>query len=305
MRWPDWLEKGWPVVLAVLLATAAYAHARGLTQLVAAELNEGFARVRPAPSVKRSKEALADADPILERNVFDSVTGPLTGMPAPPPPTTASPAAPPAAPSLTQCDFGEVTSIIAAAPSYAFASITTKGGKRELYDVGDVVGDLQIRRIDWNRVWLSGGEAACSMKLGEKIAKAKPKRRSRRKRSARSSVPKAIGDKINKVGPGEYTIERTAFEEVLKRQTELMRQTRVRPVKKGGKVVGLRVRVRKGTLLDAIGLKNGDVISSINGFDLTNPQKALEAYGRLKQADSLSLSFERKGKTETLEYRIL
>lgn len=303
MRWPEWLEKGFPVVLAAMLATAAYAHARGLTHLVAAELTDGFTRTRPAPTHELSVEPPADADPILERNVFDSVTGPLTGAPSEPPPAPPSPSV--SAPlDAAKCDFGAVTSIIAAAPSYAFASITTTGGKSELYDVGDVVGSLQIRRIDYDRVWLSGSAGACSMKLGDKAARPKPKRRPRRKRS-RSSVPKAIGDKITKVGPSEYTIERSAFEEVLQRQTELMRQTRIRPVRKDGKVVGLRVRVRKGTLLDAIGLQNGDVISSINGFDLTNPQKALEAYGRLEQADSLSLSFERKGKKETLEYRIL
>ena len=62
-------------------------------------------------------------------------------------------------------------------------------------------------------------------------------------------------------------------------------------------------RISAGTLLHELGIRNGDVIQSVNGFDLTNPQKALEAYGRLRTANGLSLQIERRGKPTTIEYQ--
>ncbi len=313
MRFPDLpltLERGWPLVLVALMALMAFAQARGLSQIVAAELTTDVASPRPAARAPATPTSPPDATPILKRNVFDSTTGPLTGEPAPVPP----PALPPSEPTPTMaseaCDFGVVTTIVAGAPDYAFASITTRSGKGRIYGVGDAVDDRTLGSIGWDRVWLEGGAGSCHMKLGDTTArpnaKPRPKRPARRSRRSRANtVPAEIANKISRVSADEYTIERSAFEEVLERQAELMRQTRVRPVRENGEVVGLRVVARPGTLLHAIGIRSGDVVKSINGFDLTNPQKALEAYGRLKTANRLSLSFERNGKTQTIDYRIL
>jgi general secretion pathway protein C len=53
-----------------------------------------------------------------------------------------------------------------------------------------------------------------------------------------------------------------------------------------------------------LGLKKGDRIQSINGLSLTDPQKALEAYARLRTADRLTLSIQRGGKDANIDFRI-
>jgi general secretion pathway protein C len=53
-----------------------------------------------------------------------------------------------------------------------------------------------------------------------------------------------------------------------------------------------------------LGLSNGDTIHTINGFDLTSMDKALEVYTKVKEANNLTVSVTRRGKPTTLNYSI-
>ena len=59
-----------------------------------------------------------------------------------------------------------------------------------------------------------------------------------------------------------------------------------------------------GSLLDTLGMKDGDVMKSINGFDMSDPQKALEAYARLRSADRLTVAMERGGAPVNIDINI-
>jgi uncharacterized 2Fe-2S/4Fe-4S cluster protein (DUF4445 family) len=47
-----------------------------------------------------------------------------------------------------------------------------------------------------------------------------------------------------------------------------------------------------------------DVISRINGLEINSPDKALEMYGRLKDAGSLDIELERRGQPIKKHYAI-
>jgi general secretion pathway protein C len=84
-----------------------------------------------------------------------------------------------------------------------------------------------------------------------------------------------------------------------------MRSARIVPEKEGDKVVGIRMfGIRKGTLLNVLGFQNSDRLVSINDFDISDPQKALEAYGRLRQVDHLKVSLVRNGAPTTIDFNI-
>ena len=53
-----------------------------------------------------------------------------------------------------------------------------------------------------------------------------------------------------------------------------------------------------------IGLQNGDTIHSINGFDITTPDKALEVYTKVRSASNLTIDLSRRGKPLSMEYSI-
>ena len=57
-------------------------------------------------------------------------------------------------------------------------------------------------------------------------------------------------------------------------------------------------------MLGTLGLQNGDRLEKINGYDMASPEKALEAYARLRTAPSLSVQLTRRGAPVTLEIQI-
>jgi general secretion pathway protein C len=80
---------------------------------------------------------------------------------------------------------------------------------------------------------------------------------------------------------------------------------RVVPEQRDGKVLGIRLfGIRPGTLLSALGLKSGDRIESINGFDIGDPEKALQAYARLRTASHLRVHVNRGGSPLDIDLNI-
>ena len=86
---------------------------------------------------------------------------------------------------------------------------------------------------------------------------------------------------------------------------KMAREARVVPNFADGKTNGFKVfAIRRNSALRNMGLKNNDVLTSVNGFDLSNTEKALEIYSKLQSEKSLSLEVLRDGQPVTLEYDI-
>lgn len=306
------LKRFYPLILCACIALAAYFQSSGIGKLVVSTIMDGTEA--DAPDITGTPAAAATTktgEPILSRNPFDSVTGPIGGAPKsldddPPEPdldvatTDEDP----------NCTFGKVSLISANEdPEWSFAAIDEGNGESKLRRLGDTVGSHTIQAFGWDRVWLAEGAKSCQLKLGEENARAAPKAKpDRAKKSSRRSsraLPEEMASKINKISDTEYTIERSVVDEILQNQAELMRSARILPEKEGDKVVGIRLfGIRNGSLLSHLGMENGDRLESINGFNMSDPQKALEAYGRLQTANSLKVQINRKGAPTTLEFKI-
>ncbi len=110
--------------------------------------------------------------------------------------------------------------------------------------------------------------------------------------------------KIRKTGEHEFEVDRSAVDALMANPADLMK-TRVVPEKEGDRVVGLKLYgIRPNSLLGALGIENGDRLSSINGFEMNDPQKMLEAYSKLMRAEHLSANVVRNGKPMSLEFSI-
>jgi general secretion pathway protein C len=84
-----------------------------------------------------------------------------------------------------------------------------------------------------------------------------------------------------------------------------MKQARIVPEQKDGKVVGIRLfGIRPDTLLGKLGLQNGDRLEAINGFEMASPEKALEAYAKLRTAESLNVKVTRRGQPVSIDFKI-
>jgi general secretion pathway protein C len=328
-------------VVAALLALAVYFQAAGAVELVASRtlnfepheqsLADSKARkVRRKPSLQASHSS---GDPILARNPFDSVTGPLDRNPI----SVTAPTAearhldlsdPLAAP---ECE-GVVLQVVSEAtdPEWSLAELRGPGDSAaSTRRVGDEIGKLKVAYIGFNSdkgspaVWLIGDERICqALMFSDKTAKeaaaapeappvaaapsadeAEKARRARR--GTAPPVPSEISDKIQKVSETEFNVDRSVIDNILENQATLMRSARIVPEQKDGKTVGIRLfGIRQDTLLGTLGMQNGDRLEKINGFDMASPEKALEAYARLRTATSLTVQVQRRGKPLTIEYKI-
>lgn len=325
------LKRYFVVVILGLLALAAYFQASGVMQCAGSRLAvdaKAIAAPPPTgtPSVARrttpsTLTGTKSAKPIIERNPFDSVTGPLNKIDAGAEGDDGSPAEsvdfsdPYGAPS---CKDAIKLLIVAASedPAWSMAALSgdASEGKSQMRRVGDTYGGKKVWFIAWDRVWLQGDGEFCQVKMfdhagGEAKApppSAKPpKEESPAKGRGPRTVPPEIASKIQKVSPTEFNVDRSVVDQIMENQAELMRSARIVPEQENGKVVGVRLfGIRPDTLLGTLGLQNGDRLETINGFNMASPEKALEAYARLRTADHLTVTVNRRGQPVNIDFNI-
>lgn len=115
----------------------------------------------------------------------------------------------------------------------------------------------------------------------------------------------SIDSGIKKIDDNNYVIDKSLVEKVLLNPMAVARGARVVPSMKNGKPDGFKLyAIRPSSAFARLGLANGDTLQSINGFELTSADKALEVYTKLREATSLEVEVTRRGKPVTLKYSI-
>ena len=85
----------------------------------------------------------------------------------------------------------------------------------------------------------------------------------------------------------------------------LLTQARAVPYFKDGASIGLRLfAIRPGSLFEKIGLKNGDILKSINGSSLADITQAIKLFEKLKEEKRIGLVLERNREEQSLTYVI-
>jgi len=114
-----------------------------------------------------------------------------------------------------------------------------------------------------------------------------------------------LADGIVKTGETSFGVPRSTVDNALNNLSKLATDARVVPAFEGGKPVGFKLfSIKPGSLYSKIGLQNGDVISKINGYEMSSPEKGLEVYQKLKDSSSITVDVKRRGKAMTLDYAI-
>lgn len=318
------LKKYFSVVILGLIAAAAYFQASGITQLVGSKLgaDESAWVGSPAPvgsptdSASLGRDHSTSARAILDRNPFDSVTPrPLDALPSSEEGEGVEAVAdlehyqhaPP-------CE-GLKALIIAASdvdPAWSMAALSGSGASgSQLVRPGEDISGKTVEIIEWNRVVLSQGPSICQVQMFRPadapgpvmapVAPPTPPPAAGRP----GALPADIASKIQRVSATEFHVDRQVVDKILENQADLMRSARIVPEQENGKVVGIRMfGIRPDTLLGALGMENGDRLQTINGFDMTSPEKALEAYARLRTADKLTVQVNRRGQNVNLDFMI-
>jgi general secretion pathway protein C len=323
------IKKYFLAVVLILVAIAAYFQASGATELLGAALGVDEAALAAAPPQALASGAAVhrivggerkDAEPIRSRNPFDSVTGPLNAQPL------AAPTLPAGQVDLSDplgaptCDGVQLRIVTESTdPEWSFAALQGPGEPGpKLRRIGDDVGGKEIAFIGFNprentpAVWLMNGPALCQALLfrtqppaAPAAAASPPPPQPGAPPGGPSPAPADIVSKIQRVSANEFNVDRSVVDKILENQAELMKSARIVPEQKDGKVVGIRLfGIRPDTLLGTLGFENGDRLEAINGFNMASPEKALEAYARLRTASSLNVKLNRRGQATSLDYNI-
>jgi len=104
-----------------------------------------------------------------------------------------------------------------------------------------------------------------------------------------------------------FTAKRADVNKQLSNISQLARQANSRPARDPatGELIGYEIfAIQPNSLFENLGLKNGDIISEVNGVKISNPAKAMSMFNQLKSASEINVSINRNGSSEELEYTI-
>jgi general secretion pathway protein C len=316
---------------AIILGTlglCAFFLAQATTRVLASQLLPAD----PAGVKPRSKALpnttptfLRQRDPatILRRNIFDSALGDLTAEPLPEA-SVGDDGQPvedwdPSKPTPTCAGkLRLVASVMSPGdPDWSFAAIAgTNDGKTMLYREGSSIDGSLVLAVQPSSVVVTHSGGPCRLLMfGEEegstartpAPSAPPAPAASRPLDPRSAglSDAELDQGIEKISDTKFKIQRNLVDKALANQGSLMKAARVIPHEENGRVVGVKLYgIRRNSLLGRLGVRNGDMLRTINGFDMTSPDTALEAYSRLRTADKLVLAIKRQNNEMNLEYNI-
>jgi len=190
----------------------------------------------------------------------------------------------------------ELLGTVAGDGAYNYAIIEEKDKKKQrLFKVGDSVGNATLARVMRNAVVLRVGDIdeVLKMKRPEERAPSRAER-------APGRLPPATEARDTGIPPPDSGPQADVL--------NILTQARLSPhisMGSSGKPDGVAVsNIRPGSVLQNIGLVNGDVIQEVNGKGISNPSDIVDAYKDLKPGATISVKIRRMGKQVTLNYNM-
>ena len=193
-----------------------------------------------------------------------------------------------------------IATIVAIPVSYSSALITgdERDAAAEGYGIGDKIEDAEITAIEQKRVTLRRGDGSVEyLIIGEE------KKRTTKKKSTPSN---STDEGIEELSENRYAIEQSVLDKHLGDLDSLSRMGRGMPHRgSDGEVDGFRLtRIRRNSIAGKLGIKNNDIVHSVNGQSLDSIQSAMGAYQSMQSNRSFSFDVTRRGQRVTLDYEV-
>ncbi len=261
---------------------------------------------RPGPRRRQETTPKISLTAFLDRNVFKAKREDLT----PPPPTTTEASAERSVYDPEDCEKSSLgarllATIVSTKNSESMAVFEDKSKQETVAcHIGDpLLDDAEVVTIEWRNVRVERNGKCEMFSLEDKASLARSSLPP--PPPSRASKKNTFGAGVNKVSENEYTIPREEIDNILSNLNSIATSARIVPSFQNGQANGFKLfSIRPGSLYTKIGIKNGDVIQRINGFEINSPDKALEIYTKLKNAPNITVDLVRRGKSKSLSYSI-
>lgn len=265
---------------------------------------------------ERARRAERNAERILGYSPFCPTCGPAAAVPP-----DAIATVEPGTTELTGAQRSTLPLVVAATmeaedPSRSLATLVdTTRGAGGLYGVGDRLGpDVEILSVATGVVHIRNAGKLEYIPFDALPIAPPPKPEGKDEGGKGKASKDAPADDSRKIpgaadaiqcsGKGDCVVDRAFVEELIANPKLLLNQGGATPTTTPDGAPGFRLRgVRKGTLPDLLGLKNGDVITEVGGSPLT--MEVLSGlYGKLRHASHLEVTVDRKGDRMTRQLEI-
>jgi general secretion pathway protein C len=172
--------------------------------------------------------------------------------------------------------------------------------KQMLYNEGDTIDKALIKTILREKVILVVNGKNQMLLMEKPSSSQNRKRTNARKQTA---IPGKADDFVASI-----SLKWADVDKLKSNAANLRKQVKIRPHFSNNKMDGYRVYgIKKGSEFEKIGLKNGDIISTVDKKEIRTMQDALGIYGGLNALEgksSMDLGIKRKGKSGTIKYSI-
>ncbi|MBN2801370.1 MAG: hypothetical protein JXX28_19670 [Deltaproteobacteria bacterium] len=270
-------------VVALLAGAGA---SLGLAASLAPPAPEAPPALLPRPVVQApralaplGRDALLEG--ILSRNLFDA-TRPAAGLA-------------PQGEALTRIPATLLATVVTHPAEFSSALIALSGGEAIGYGLGDSLVGRTLVGIERDVVVLVDGDGHRELLTRGEVGTRAP-----------VATPAGAAEGIVPLAEGRWAVDRDLLREYMSDVSKATALGTARPAKgPSGEVDGYRLsRIRRDSVVEQLGLQNGDVVTSINGASLASLTEALALLPTVPDQPSLRLAITRRGQPLTLDYEL-
>ena len=120
-----------------------------------------------------------------------------------------------------------------------------------------------------------------------------------------SGEPSSASKFAQRVGRGAYMLDQAKVQQAVSNPNQIMTDARFKPNVVNGRQEGFILsEVKTGGIYHSLGLQNGDVLLRINEYEISNTERALQAFTALKGMERVQIDLIRGGSKMTMTYQI-
>ena len=278
----------------ILLVTAGvYLLVNGFYSIVTAKFDDDAASTLSTPSdpppapEQRSKAPLSQYRAIVNRDIFN--TAPQEAKPQPQKVDLEA---------LKETDLKlKLWGTVSRQNGAAYAVIEdTKTRQQNLYRTGDSIQNATVKMILREKVVLRVNESDEILTM-EEIANGRSRSSGKQSRQATRLPVSSYTRKI--------TLNRASIENALENIGQLMDQATIRPHIEDGRPAGIAITgIRPNAIFRKMRLRNGDVITGVNGRSIESVEDAISVFEDLTTSSEIKVDIKRRGRNQTLDYKI-
>lgn len=173
----------------------------------------------------------------------------------------------------------------------------TKTREQNLYRTGDSIQNAIVKVILREKIILTVNERDEILTMEEAVS-SKSSLRAGKNNTRSPKLP--VSSYSRKI-----TLNRERMDSAMENLGQLMDQATIRPHIENGSPAGISITgIKPNAIFRNMRLRNGDIITGVNGRPLESVEDAIAVFEELTTSSEIKIDIKRRGRKQTLDYRI-